>query len=235
MLVARTLEAHGRGIQAAISIWPVVLSGLFTLGIPSALRFRIPREPRRATEFLSIALIFAAGLGALAILVGVLFVPVWLSKYDASIVRFAQIMLFFIPGTLGLYMIGAFFEATGRFQQSNSIMYAPPASTLVALIVLATIHRVTPFTSTLAYFIPTNVLFLIRIWSLRSEIRIPSLDIRTAAATLTSYGVRAFGIDVLATLSTQVDQALVVRFPFSITTRRLHGCARRLSSLDPRI
>ena len=35
---------------------------------------------------------------------------------------------------------------------------------------------------------------------------------RESATSLTSYGFKAFGIDVLATLSTQIDQALVVRF-----------------------
>jgi O-antigen/teichoic acid export membrane protein len=212
ILVARTLEAHGRGVQAAISIWPLVIGGLFTLGIPSALRFRIPREPDRASQFLSTALIFALILGVGGIVAGLLFVPHWLSKYDASSIRFAQWILLFIPGSLGLLMIGAFFEATGRFRQSNSLIYAPPASTLVALLVLALTHRMTPFTSTLAYYIPTNVVFLVRLWSLRTDLRFPPTHLRKFATLLASYGVKAFGIDVLATLSTQIDQALVVRF-----------------------
>jgi len=212
ILVARTLEAQGRGVQAAISIWPLVISGLFTLGIPSALRFRIPREPKRAAELLSSALLFAVVLGIVGIVVGSIFVPYWLSKYDSADIVFAKWMLIFIPGSLGMFMIGAYFEATGQFRKSNAVMYAPPACTLAALLVLAATHRMTPFSSTLAYYIPTNIVFVFRLCSLRKSITFSSTRFRSNGTSLLSYGVKAFGIDVLATLSTQVDQALVVRF-----------------------
>ena len=109
----------------------------------------------------------------MGIVAGVFFVPVWLSNYDPASIRFAQFILLFIPGSLGLLMIQAYFEATGNFRLSNAIVYIPPASTLVALATLALTHALTPFTSTLAYYVPTNVVFLVRLWSLRATISLP--------------------------------------------------------------
>ncbi len=212
VVVARSLAPQGRGEQAAISIWPVILSGVFAFGIPIAIRYRVPRSQDRARAYYSTALLLAVSFGLVAAGVGWVFVPHWLAKYDAKTIRFAQYMLFFTPGSMGLYIVQSYLEATGRFRQSNAVVYAPPASTLIALLIMAATHVLTPFSSALAYFVPTNCLFFWRLWTLRENLLFPIVRIEDIIRSLFSYGVKAYGIELMVTLSTQVDQALVIRF-----------------------
>jgi O-antigen/teichoic acid export membrane protein len=214
VLVARTLAPAGRGEQAAIVLWPGLLCGLATLGVPVALRYQLRRTPERERELFSTALVLALVLGTIAAAVGALAVPHWLGghRYPPQVGRYAQLaMLFAIPLMIS-YTLQAFLEGSGAFNRANAMYVLPALATLAILGALLVLHRLTPYTSALAYLIPPVTLPLFWQWRARAYVRFPIGNFLPAARDLLSYGTRAYGIDVLVKLTYQIDQTLVIRF-----------------------
>ncbi len=212
LIIARALFPKGRGEQAAMTLWPTVICGLLTFGLPVALRYYAARDRERSAELLSVALVYGTVLGFLGILAGVVFLPHWLSNYNVHVIRFAQWMMLLAPVTMIAWFLQAFLEARGDFRQSNAILYIPPAATLLGLLALLVVHRLTPYTSSLVYAIPSVLFTAWRFIALRRFIRLPIADFREATLLLFRYGMGAYGINVLTTLSSQIDQALIMKF-----------------------
>jgi enterobacterial common antigen flippase len=90
VITARFLGSQGRGEQAAITLWPQFLAYTLTLGLPSALIYNLKLYPEAKSKLFSAALFLGAILGVVAMLIGVLFIPYWLSQYSINIIRNAQ-------------------------------------------------------------------------------------------------------------------------------------------------
>lgn len=212
LIIARELGPKGRGEQAAMTLWPSVLAGLLSFGLATAFRYYAVRDRERSSELLGVALIYATVLGFVGTVAGVIFIPHWLSHYDPRVMRFAQWLMLLSPAVMIAWMLQAFLEARGDFKQSNFILYMPPAGTLVALLALIGIHRMNPYTSSLAYAIPPVLLSAWRSIALRRFIRLRIAGFADATRRLFTYGFGAYGTSILYTLSSQIDQALVVKF-----------------------
>ncbi|MBC5798671.1 MAG: polysaccharide biosynthesis C-terminal domain-containing protein [Candidatus Eremiobacteraeota bacterium] len=212
LIIARELAPKGRGEQAAMTLWPAVLASLLSFGLPVALRYYAARDRARSSELLGVALIYAALLGFVATFAGIVFVPHWLSHYNVHVIRFTQWLMLLSPPFLVARILQSFLEARGDFRQSNFILYMPPAGTLVTLLALIGFHRLNPYTSSLAYVIPTVLLTVWRLIALRRFIRFRLPDFAEATRRLFTYGFGAYGINILNTFAAQIDQALVVKF-----------------------
>jgi O-antigen/teichoic acid export membrane protein len=192
-----------------ITLWPVVICGLLTLGIPVALRYSIRKKLDDAEELFSVALVFSVILGFVALAVGVLLIPHWLNHYSINTVRYAQAMMCFAPlVTVGLLLQG-FLEARGSFGQSNSMINVPTAGTLLALLILYQSRALTTLSVSLAYTLPFYFITLITLLRVRHSIRWPTDFIRRSRLLL-NFGSRAYGIDIINTLSAQIGQVLVI-------------------------
>jgi enterobacterial common antigen flippase len=209
IIVARTLGPAGRGMVGAITLWPLVISGILTLGIPAALRYEIRQRIDRPADIYSSALFMSAILGVLASAVGFTLVPHLLLKYPPQAVYFAQGMMAFVPFMLCNGTLQAFYESQGDFKQSNAMIYLPPLLTLLGLVLLMLIHRLSPYTVPFIYESPFALITVITLIKLRHFLILPQ-NLATRVQSLLHYGLRAYGIDILNTLSGQIDQAMIV-------------------------
>jgi O-antigen/teichoic acid export membrane protein len=209
---ARVLGTDGRGEMSAMLVWPMLLAYLLTLGLPSAIRYWIRREPDRRSEFFTVSFISATLASLVAIAIGVLFIPLWLHAYSASVVHGAQILMIFSPEVMLALLLTAMLETLGEYGTANASRYLTVILQLLTLVVLAVMHRLTPFTGALAYTSGPVLLALWMIWKLRAHFAFRFFDPRPAIRLLASYGLRSYGIDLLNTISTQVDQVLVIAF-----------------------
>lgn len=212
VVTARALGTAGRGEFTAIGLWPQLLAYLLTFGVPISLIYNVRRMPERRDEFFSAAVVIAVVSSICAGIVGVFVIPIALAKYPHWVVMYGQVAMIFGPQfSLGL-VLGAAFESRGDFRDSNLLRNVSPFAILVLLFGLLLTHRFTPVTAFFAYSLPplVSVAYFLR-RELRSFVRSPGA-ILTAARQLLSYGLRAYIIDVLNTISTQVDQLLVVGF-----------------------
>lgn len=212
VITARALGPQGRGEQAAMILWSVFLPNLLTVGAPSALIYNFRRFPEKKSEFFSAAMLVGIVMGAVAAVLGIVCMPIWLSKYSPEIIRFAQWFMLLSPVVLIQLIILAALEAIGEFSASNRLRLLIPLITLIALIGLGLTNALTPFTSALAYVINGLPIFfwtLARLWRILK----PRWNhISQSCKQLLSYGLRSYGVDLLGALSLQVDQVLVVGF-----------------------
>lgn len=210
VITARVLGPKGRGEQVAISLWPQFLGYAMTLGISRALLYNLKRYPDEETKLFSAALLLSTILGIVATLTGIVFIPQWLAQYSAEVIHLAQWFMLTAPLVILSATFVAALEAEGKFSTANQVSYLSPLLTLAILGVLALTHALTPFTAVLAYTLPGLPIFfwlLTQLWN-RYHPRWHGLS--ASYKRLLSYGLRAYGIDLLGTLAGQVDQALVV-------------------------
>lgn len=194
IITARALGPDGRGEQAAMALWPQFLAYAMTLGLPAALRYNLKRYPDQKTELFSAALLLSILLGIAATLVGIVFLPQWLSQYSPEVIRFAQWLMLLSPMILLSGNFVAALEATEDFTTANQAQYLAPLMTLVLLGLLAVAQILTPFTAVLAYVIPGLPIFFWLLHRTWKYFRPRWQRLGSSYKRLTSYGLRAYGI-----------------------------------------
>ncbi len=210
IITARALGAEGRGEQAAMIMCPQFLTYVMTLGLPSALLYNLKRFPKERNQLITAALIMATGLGTLTVLVGVLFIPYWLSQYPPEAIIAAQWFMCIAPLKLISIILLFALEADGEFSLSNKLRYLLPLATLIILCALLLTGTITPFTSGIAYIIPEIPLTIWLLISISKRFKIQWQRLSISYRKLLSYGIRSYGVDIVKTLSGRIDQFLVV-------------------------
>ena len=66
IVTARLLQPAGRGELAAILVWPQFISGMITLGMPSALTYHLRKRPEASGSLLSAALLIGSLISIVA-------------------------------------------------------------------------------------------------------------------------------------------------------------------------
>jgi O-antigen/teichoic acid export membrane protein len=210
VITARLLGPEGRGEQAAISMWGSFLSYLLTLGLPSALIYSFKRYPKEQSNLFSSAVVMSGILGIIACLIGIVGLPHWLTKYPPDAVRVAQWLMLGAPLNSVSTVMCATLEARGEFRTANHVRYLPLLATLLLLLPLAALHKLTPITAAIAYFIPSIAVFIGLFIYLSKIFQLSFKNLTTSCKQLLSYGIRSYGFDLLGTLSGQIDQVLVI-------------------------
>lgn len=210
IITARVLNPGGRGELAALILWPLLLSGVTTFGVPSALIYHVRREPARTTELVWAALTLSLITGVLATLAGWFLVPLWLQQHHAAIIGTAQLCLL-TTVVCALTLTGrAAWEARGAFALSNLSQLIGPVIILGCLPLLAAAGTLTPATAAATYLL-SGVPVVVWIAVSLSRMYRPAWP-RTGQpwSRLLHYGYRSYGVDLSGWLAQYLDQALVV-------------------------
>lgn len=210
VLVARSLGAYGRGVQAALVLWPQLLCYFLTLGISFGLIYHVRRKSDDDGQLVAVAMILGLVTGTLAAIIGVIGIPHWIGQYGPAVVAEGRGLMIFAPVCMLSFMANAFFESRLNFSASNIIRYLPAGLTLVTLIALFLTHTFTPYTAALAYVAPSALTLVVVAPRI---LRVMRLDLRRFGATaglLLTYGIRVYGAEILTTCSTQIDQMIIV-------------------------
>jgi O-antigen/teichoic acid export membrane protein len=212
MITARALHPAGRGELAALGVWPNFLGGLLTFGLPSAFIFWSRSEPDQRVNFLWASIPITIVTGVLALFIGVIGIPFWLGQYSPYVVHVAQFYMLNVFVVLLIANARSACEAEGDFLASSVALCIPPVLTLLGLVVLLLIHRLSPVTAATTYIlsgIPACIVLLSR---LRSFLQGRPTAILRATRQLLGYGLRSYGVDICGALSLYADQAVVVHF-----------------------
>lgn len=212
IIIARQLGAAGRGEVAALILWPMIFSGLFAFGIPAALVHYGRRYPADQASLFCAAMTISAVASALMIVAGSIIIPKSLHEYSPRTIHWAVMLMLLAPQLLLGYSVTGFFQVRGKFAFFNQTRYVPAATTLAALSILWSLHKLTPESAALAYLLPPVPMFALALYRVSRMIDVRFADLGTSIKRLLNYGSRAAGIDLLGTLSSQVDQFLIVGF-----------------------
>jgi O-antigen/teichoic acid export membrane protein len=210
ILTARTLAPAGRGALAAIIMWPQFLAFAMTLGIPVATVYSIKRNPDAAREIAGTSLVMSVAVGLLAALVGFTIIPYSLHTYPAPTIWLARFWVTVTPLELIAVTLIAQVQAADAFSYYNLYRFLSPLSVLVVLVIEHLLGRLTIAGAAFAYLLAgTPATIWIGVWVWR-HYRPVYRSLVTTSRLLLSYGVRAWGADLMGTISNQVDRILVV-------------------------
>jgi antigen flippase len=210
ILTARSLGPDGRGLLAAIIMWPQFLAYGMTIGIPIASVYWLKRRPDLSAELTGAGLLLSVGFGLLAALVGVAVIPHSLHTYPAPAIHLAQLWALVTPLELLAVTLIAQAQAADSFSSYNFFRFLSPFSVLVILAIEKALGHLTYSTAAFAYLLGgVPAMLWIAHWAWRYFRPAFHSTIATSRLLL-GYGVRAWGADLLGTVATQVDRILVV-------------------------
>ena len=208
-LAARLLGPEGRGTLAAIQLWPGAIATLAMLGLPEAVVYFGARDPNRGSEWLSTAIVTALGASVLAVGAGYILITIGLRRYDAGVVRTAQMYLLLVPLTALIGLPCQLARGLGRFALWNLLRLAPALGWLTVLIVASTsgVRTAEALAMSYLHFLVVETV-LIAIVCTRFSRPQKWFD-RGAAAEMLRYGLPSGLSSVPQLLNLRLDQMLI--------------------------
>lgn len=210
IITARALGPGGRGALAAIIMWPQFLAYGMTIGVPVATVYWLKRRPELSRDLSGTALLLSAFFGIMAAALGAIIIPFSLHTYPPETIHFARVWVVVTPLALAAVTIMSQAQAAGAFTQLNVFRVLSPLSVLAVLVVEKLTGHLSANNAALSYLLAaTPATLWIAIWAWKHYR--PSLNsVVSSSRLLLSYGVRAWGVDLLGTIANQVDRILVV-------------------------
>lgn len=134
IITARLLGADGRGIYAAITLWPPLLGMLATAGLSSAVTVCVRRAPGDAGQIVGAALLLGLAYMVLATLAGEAMLPHFLANYDADTVSLARLCLAAVAVNVVQIVMRQYFAGSGQYLRCNLMHLLPQLLHLVLLL-----------------------------------------------------------------------------------------------------
>ncbi|BAS57480.1 oligosaccharide flippase family protein [Leptolyngbya boryana CZ1] len=209
-ITARLLGPSGRGEQAAMAIWPQFFAYSLSFGLPSALLYTLKKYPTERSKSFSAAILIGVILSTIGAVIGIFTIPILLRKYSVDTIHFAQALMLAVPIAMFTEILRSSMEASDEFAIANQMRYVFPLGTLVMLVGLALLGKLTPFTAVISYWLPGIPILVWMIACTRRFFTIRFERVRRSTKRLLSYGLRAYGIDLVSTLAGQLQQVLAV-------------------------
>jgi O-antigen/teichoic acid export membrane protein len=210
IVCARVLGPEGRGALSAMILWPVFLSGAFTLGLPSAIIYSLRREKGRGGPLIAAAIVLGLVMAIFTACAGVVILPYWLHLYSPETIHHAQWFMAASLFSMAALIFRGIWESTGGFGRSAGAQILSRVGTLSGLSVFFLLHRLTPFTAALCYTISGLPPFLWMCAAIVPQATWRWQQWKSSVRVLLSYGLRSYGIDLCGALSQYIDQALVL-------------------------
>ncbi|WP_379132282.1 lipopolysaccharide biosynthesis protein [Paenibacillus sp. sgz500958] len=209
VLTARYLGPSGRGEQTAMANWSQFLAFSLSFGIPSALIYNAKKNPEDAGILYRMALLIGLGFGVLAMIIGIVVLPYWLKSFSPEVVLFAQWSMILCPLIVVSQVNNAAFQFRGDYKKFNFLRYLIPLLTLAFIGILILTGTINPFTTALAYLVPSVPLF---IWMTILLLRTYKGKMHSKYVQfkkLFTYGLGSYGNDLLGQFSYYIDQIVI--------------------------
>lgn len=136
VITARLLGAEGRGVYAAVTLWPPLLGMLATAGLSSAVTVCARRAPDDAGRIVGAALLLGFVYALLAILAGEMLLPRFLANYGADTLMLARLCLAAVAANVVQIVMRQYFAGSGEYLKCNLVHLLPQLLHL-ALLLLA--------------------------------------------------------------------------------------------------
>jgi O-antigen/teichoic acid export membrane protein len=209
ILTARYLGPFGRGEQTAMVIWSQFLAFSMAFGIPSALIFNIKKFTDNAAQLYVTSLRMGAAFGVLAMGFGILLLPIWLKSFSEPVILFAQCSMVLCPFFVISQINNAAMQVRGEFKQYNKQRYLAPLCTLTGLALLIVTGTMNPYTSALAYLLPSIPFIVGTTLRLLKAYKPEKTEGWLTFRKLISYGMGSYGNDLMGNVSYYVDQIII--------------------------
>ena len=160
IITARLLGPDGRGVYAAVTLWPPLLGMLATAGLTSAVVFRLRRQPEAVAEVSGAALLLGGLYALVMIVVGAVVLPAFMTRYSGTTVLFAQACLVTVALNATQIVFKQTFAGTGKYWYCNLTHLLPQLFHLVLLVAIMSATAMTPRYAAVALFASSGLAVL---------------------------------------------------------------------------
>jgi O-antigen/teichoic acid export membrane protein len=206
---ARLLGPVGKGEQAAMIMWPPLLSAGLTLGLPASLIYNLRQRREFERETFAAALILAGTVGTLGALVGYGLLPLWFGQLDPRSIFCAQVLMLSVPIASVFAITQSGLEAKNNFTLANAMALLSGVLTILLIIGLALAGKATPITVASAYVVAGLPGALIVLVCATQIIRPSFRQITNRMGVLLHFGLRQYGSDLCIVVAGNIDQIFV--------------------------
>ena len=112
---ARALGPAGRGDLLVVVLWPPVVAMMAALGLPTAYRYWMAKEPERVSRLFSNAVVYTIVVGLVAVTIAGVIVPHLVGHRSEQVMTLLRIYSINIPAALFLNLMRGLLEGTRRF------------------------------------------------------------------------------------------------------------------------
>jgi O-antigen/teichoic acid export membrane protein len=210
VITARLLGPEGRGVYAAVTIWPTLFGSLAAAGLNSAIVFRIRKVPGAAGSIATAALLLASVSSLVAMAIGAMLLPVLMDQYSPAIVSFAQACLVCVAVNSLQQLLRQAFAAVGRFGYCNLTQLLPQLFHLIALVSIVVVTALTAHNAILALLVSGAVAVLALLPAFIRILRPVFAHTWSELRQLAFFGMRAAPMDLVFALATSADRLVLI-------------------------
>jgi O-antigen/teichoic acid export membrane protein len=211
---ARMFGVVGKGEFSAILLWPTLLAGIVSFGLPTSLIYNVKRHAGMESELVRTGFLFQLPVAAVTGCVAWIFMPAWLGGYPEPVIAAARwYAVCMLPILLAINLLSALAQSTGRFRVYNGVRLYVPLLNLAGLLALWAAGDLS-LTSAAGVFLATSAAVVaVAFYSLRESLQVNwlrGLRDRIAAKMLLGYGSKVFGVELLGTVYAQFDKLVIL-------------------------
>lgn len=213
VIVSRMLGAEGRGLLAAMQLWPTLLGGLTTLGLPAAVAYHMRRHPRLQASLYGSGLAVVLLVSCTAALASVLLCPYLLPGLNGAQLHTAQLYLVLaLPVTALFIYLGGCGQALPDMVLFNRSKVVPVLVQVPVVALLVTARSVT------AEHIAFGFLFaqyIVAVWLVLAARKAFGLSMQRRSfvvKAMLAYGFGVWAAEVLGTITLNADKLTITQF-----------------------
>lgn len=212
IITARLLGVEGKGELSAILFWPIFLTGLVSLGLPTSLIYNLRKDVTHTSDYLKVCILVLIPIGIVVGIIVWFCIPIWLQQYSITAILLAQIYtVITIPLQLSINLLSSLSKAIDKFHIYNGIKMNVPLLSLLGLLGLWLFGVLDLFSSALVYLCTTIIVLFYCTKSLKKYFQFNLKKIsRKRTKPLFSYGVKVYGMELLGTLYNQADKIIII-------------------------
>jgi antigen flippase len=232
VLTGRLLGPDGRGIYAAVILWPQLIATVAAGGLPYALLYYgHDADGPAARSVVGTTLLLGAITGIIGAAAGAALVPYFMGgHYPAAALLFAQVSTLVAVVNLMVILARQALVARGRLNDYNTAAWLDPALCLALLVVVCLSGPLSPEGAALCLYVAGLLGLLWLVWRL-CRVSPPSFrGFDVWLPRIASYAARASGFGMLSSLSVYLDR-LVLVFALPPRALGLYAAAFSLSRL----
>lgn len=214
IVTARMFGVVGKGEFSAILLWPTLLAGIVSFGLPTSLIYNVKRHVGKESELIRTGFLFQLPVSIITGCVAWIFMPAWLNGYPEAVVAAARwYAVSMLPILLAINLLSALAQSIGRFKVYNGVRLYVPLLNLAGLLALWAAGDLSLISAAGVFLATSAAVVIAAIYRLRETLNVDwlqGLRDRLAAKLLLGYGSKVFGVELLGTLYAQFDKLVIL-------------------------
>jgi len=210
IITARLLGPEGRGIYAAVTLWPPLFGMLATAGLGSAVIFRLRRYPDAHGPVAGAALLLGLGYALGMIVIGALLLPWFMAQYWATTLLFAQVCLVTVAFNATQIVMKQTFAGLGQYWYCNLTHLLPQLFHLLLLLAVMVVTLMTPAYAVIALFSASALAVLAMLPRFIRAARPRLAGVTGEMRALSSYSMRAAPTGLVSALLLFSDRLVLI-------------------------